>query len=316
MKCFYGIEDVYRNVTDIVKEKFMKEDIIYIPQNTVFNDYFKDVVKNELKTLTININKKKILISEDDIQKRSYKIDKEGNIEITNSLLDTIRNKNIYLIGPAENDFDISKIPNNEDTIVVVMNRFNDYNNYNKLKNYKNIILFHSFYINSPILMNFLYIIGAYPLFDIIPIKNVDKNILQSKSYARDNNSYIYDIAKRIFYENNLISKFSVIDLELYTELCKLMNYERPTTGMIVLYYFVKNIKFINKLNIIGMSLGLSNYQEKYARPHIEEIINSIHNNKIELSLFKKLYCNNKNKIYINNKELSLYLNNKLYNNI
>ena len=80
IKCLYGIEDVYRNVTDIVKEKFMKEDIIEIPQHTVFNDYFKDVVKNKLKTLTININNKKILISEDDIQKRSYKIDKEGNI--------------------------------------------------------------------------------------------------------------------------------------------------------------------------------------------------------------------------------------------
>ena len=80
IKCLYGIEDVYRNVTDIVKEKFMKEDIIEIPQYTVFNDYFNDVVKNELKTLTININNKKILISEDDIQKRSYKIDKEGNI--------------------------------------------------------------------------------------------------------------------------------------------------------------------------------------------------------------------------------------------
>jgi hypothetical protein len=80
MKCLYGVEDIHQNVTDIVKNNFMKGDNIEIPQYTVFNDYFKDVVKNELKTLTININNKKILISEDDIQKRSYKIDKEGNI--------------------------------------------------------------------------------------------------------------------------------------------------------------------------------------------------------------------------------------------
>lgn len=114
IKCLYGIEDVYRNVTDIVKEKFMKEDIIEIPQYTVFNDYFKDVVKNELKTLTIYINDKKILISEDDILKRSYKIDKDGNVyvkenNINNNKLDNISIMNDNRVLYFENNQVIMK---------------------------------------------------------------------------------------------------------------------------------------------------------------------------------------------------------------
>lgn len=311
MKCLYGVEDVYRNVTDIVKEKFMKEDIIEIPQYTVFNDYFKDVVKNELKTLTLYVNNKKILISEDDIQKRSYKIDKYGNIEITNSLLDTIRNKNIYLIGPAENNFDISKIPNNEDTIVVVINRFNNYKNYNKLKHYKNIILFHSFFMHNPTLINFLYVIAVYPLFGEILSSNIDKKLLKSKCYFNDNNNIVFRESIKYFKLCKLNSIFSSIDLSLYTELCELLDYEVPTSGMIVLYFFIKNINLINKLNIIGMSLGLTKYEDNYAKPHIFEVINSIHNKQKELLEFKNLYTNikNKNKIFIENTTFNEYLN-------
>ena len=99
MKCLYGIQDIYINVTDIVKEKFIKGDIIDIPQNTVFNDYFKDVVKNELKTLTLYINEKKILISEDDIQKRSYKIDKDGNVYVKENNLNNNKLDNISIMN-------------------------------------------------------------------------------------------------------------------------------------------------------------------------------------------------------------------------
>ena len=75
MRCLYGKQDMYKDVTDIVKEHFVKDNDIVIPQNTAFNDLFGDIIPNEVKALYIEIGDKKILITEDDIMKHTYKID-------------------------------------------------------------------------------------------------------------------------------------------------------------------------------------------------------------------------------------------------
>jgi hypothetical protein len=75
MRCLYGKQDMYKDVTDIVKEHFVKDNDIVIPQNTMFNDLFGDIIPNEVKALYIEIGDKKILITEDDIRKHTYKID-------------------------------------------------------------------------------------------------------------------------------------------------------------------------------------------------------------------------------------------------
>jgi len=230
------------------------------------------------------------------------------------NFINFIKEKNIYLIGPAENDFDISKIPNNENNVIVVLNRLNDYKKFNELKDYKNIIIFHSFFRHKPTLINFLYVISVYPLFGEIIPSNVDKQLLKSKCYFNDNNNIVFKESIIYFKSNNLNSVFSSIDLKIYTELCELLDYEIPTSGMIVLYFFIKNINLINKLNIIGMSLGLTKYEDNYAKPHIFEVINSIHHKQKELLEFKNLYIKNKdkNKIFIENTTFNEYLNKQL----
>ena len=75
MRCLYGKQDMYKDVTDIVKEHFVKDNDIVIPQNTAFNDLFGDIIPNEVKALYIEIGDKKMLITEDDIRKHTYKID-------------------------------------------------------------------------------------------------------------------------------------------------------------------------------------------------------------------------------------------------
>ena len=72
MRCLYGKQDMYKDVTDIVKEHFVKDNDIVIPQNTAFNDLFGDIIPNEVKALYIEIGDKKILITEDDIRKHTY----------------------------------------------------------------------------------------------------------------------------------------------------------------------------------------------------------------------------------------------------
>ena len=76
MRCLYGKQDMYKDVTDIVKEHFVKDNDIVIPQNTAFNDLFGDIIPNEVKALYIEIGDKKMLITEDDIMKHTYKIDR------------------------------------------------------------------------------------------------------------------------------------------------------------------------------------------------------------------------------------------------
>jgi 2-polyprenyl-3-methyl-5-hydroxy-6-metoxy-1,4-benzoquinol methylase len=232
---------------------------------------------------------------------------------MNNNLINYLKHKNIYLIGPAESNFDISTIPDDENNVIVVINRFNDYNNYIKLKDYKNIILFHSFYTHKPVLQDFLYVISTYPLFGGIRLDQIDKELLNSECCFNNNNNIIFKDSIIDFKSNQLNSMFTSIDLQLYTELCELLDFDRPTSGMIVLYFFIKNINIINKLNIIGMSLGLTKYQDDYIKPHISEVINSIHNINKEQLEFKKLYIKYKDKIFIENKKFNEYLNiNKL----
>ena len=326
MRCLYGKQDMYKDVTDIVKEHFVKDNDIVIPQHTAFNDLFGDIIPGETKTLYIEIGDKKMLITEDDIMKHTYKIDgvsgqvgiasenknivDEMNFNImNNNLINYLKHKNIYLIGPAESNFDISTIPDDENNVIVVINRFNDYNNYIKLKDYKNIILFHSFFRYKPVLQDFLYVISTYPLFGDIKIDQINKELLKSKCYFNDNNNNIFKHSIVGFKSNQLNSIFTSIDLQLYTELCELLDYEIPTSGMIVLYFFIKNINIINKLNIIGMSLGLTKYEDNYIKPHLFEVINSVHNINKEQLEFKKLYIKSKDKIFIENKKFNEYLN-------
>jgi hypothetical protein len=74
MKCLYGTSFIHKNVTDIVTEYFVKENNIIIPQNTLFNNYFSDIIEGELKSLYIIVNDKTIIISEQDIQFNSFNI--------------------------------------------------------------------------------------------------------------------------------------------------------------------------------------------------------------------------------------------------
>lgn len=90
MKCLYGKQDMYKDVTNLVKEHFIKDNYIIIPQHSSFNDLFGDIIPGEPKALFIEIEDKRMLITEDDIRKQSYRIDRASGTSETSKEVDSL----------------------------------------------------------------------------------------------------------------------------------------------------------------------------------------------------------------------------------
>ena len=90
MKCLYGKQDMNIDVLDIIKKHFMKDNDIIIPQNTSFNNLFGNIIPSEMNALYIEINDKRMLLTENDLKTYTFKID------ITSGVV-SVASKNINL---------------------------------------------------------------------------------------------------------------------------------------------------------------------------------------------------------------------------
>jgi dTDP-glucose 4,6-dehydratase len=69
ISCYYGFEDKFIDVTNIVLDKFKRNNSVILPKNCNFNSFFGDPYEGKLKELRINIDGEKYKISENSLNK-------------------------------------------------------------------------------------------------------------------------------------------------------------------------------------------------------------------------------------------------------
>ena len=103
MKCLYGKQDMNIDVLDIIKKHFMKDNDIIIPQNTSFDNLFGNIIPSEMNALYIEINDKRMLLTENDLKTYTFKIDiTSGVVSVASKNIDNTN------INSRENEIDIT----------------------------------------------------------------------------------------------------------------------------------------------------------------------------------------------------------------
>ena len=218
-------------------------------------------------------------------------------------------NKNIYIIGSRYIKINNINLEDPEG-IYIFINDYKKYPDFNKIDKCQNKILFWNY--NSPFYRyddnyNFKFIISSYPLnlnnkkFFKIQNFNLDiDNKIKNYNYILDINGKEYQYIKKK-YENNFF----------------------PTSGTLVILYFLKIIDKVNKIHIYGLNFNLDKRVFSYDNNSKTTDINSCHNFKIDRIIlkeyFSKLDINDKDKIVIYNKKLKEYIESDIienYNNL
>ena len=201
---------------------------------------------------------------------------------------DFCENKSICIVGPANLEKNMSELIDSHDIVV-------------RMNNYKNVT--SSYYGTKRTIYIGSYLFGS----------------------EIDNDFEIYlCIAESTFQRFSKMKKYlncndNVAFVDITTNLKNANIYNKkycPTNGLIALYIFLSMIESITQLSIVGMSFGLTSYNEQYNNTKIDYfndiVSNGKHSYKEDCETFAEMFHNlndqNKGKIFIENTKLKQFV--------